>query len=100
MLGSPLVQKEEAMGKNYLTANEAKELSNAATTLINSIMRNIRNCAERGEVKTLYSTCNLSKVAKEQIVSNLKGLGYDVYCVDRTSDDEFSIIETMFEISW
>ena len=88
------------MGKNCLTAVDARNLADEATSLINSVFKVIKSAAERGEIKTVYSSCNLSIASKELVVSKLKELGYAVNKTERVLDDEFSTKEIIFEIYW
>ena len=79
------------MGKNYITAAEAKTLSETTEKLINLIFKVIKNEAENGYAETTFDLSRMSTTSITRLCDILSKAGFRLafyYCEDANDNIE------------
>ena len=92
------------MGKNMLTAEEAKALSSEPKSFVNALFRSIKDCATFGGTKTIFTGENMTKEAQSYVIDTLHNLGYsvDVFTeeVDAVKNTDVLYKVQTFVVTW
>lgn len=96
---------EKLAGKQpKVTAKSARQLADAPSKLLTWILNTIKDDAEAGRIRTIFSSSCLSEKGEIFIIDSLKNLGFDVVSRHQSceSADAFCDYqdEIEFNISW
>ena len=93
-----------AVKQPRVTAKSARQLADAPSKLLTWILNTIKDDAEAGRIRTIFSSSCLSEKGEIFIIDSLKNLGFDVVSRHRAwaSADAFCAYqdEIEFNISW
>ena len=77
------------MVKNFISAKDAKQLTETSEKLLNNVFKNIKEAANYGRYVTYFDVFYVSEVVVDKLTSTLKEAGY---AVESITDDDGKLV--------
>ena len=77
------------MVKNFISAKDAKQLTETSEKLLNNVFKNIKEAASYGRYVTYFDVFDVSEVVVDKLTSALKEAGY---AVESMTDDDGKLV--------
>ena len=77
------------MVKNFISAKDAKQLTETSEKLLNNVFKNIKEVANYGRYVTYFDVLDVSEVVVDKLTSVLQEAGY---VVDSMTDDDGKLV--------